>query len=561
MAPEHPGFPLTRPFQALAPDDPREVGGFRLVARLGAGGMGRVYLSHTPAGRPVALKMVRPELAADHDFRRRFAQEVASARRIHGLYTAQVVGSGTEEAGPWLATAYVPGPSLQQVIDEHGILPLRTALLLTAGVAEALQVIHGAGVVHRDLKPANVLVAADGPRVIDFGIARPANATALTSAGLVIGSPAFMAPEQALGRAVTPATDVFALGALAVYAIGGTPPFGDDPGPTALYRTVHEEPDLSGVPGELRPLLHRCLAKDPTHRPTPAQLIEAVRDHPSIGGRLRFTDDWLPHRIGTEILRRADLPSAPPHSPTETSPAAPPTPSPTRPATLASTAGPTPSAAATPITARGSEPSSRRRAAPRSHRSGRTVLAVAAALVLGACGAVYLLDDPYENEPYENEPTVGAGDAPPPSTPPKATPPRTTPSKAAPSKATPGYVPAYTGTELTSPDQGYEFDIRAGKVAPQDTAAWYVGRTASEFYVPEDSEAYIAEGGRPDLAACVRGIESRPVTALPFSALGAGRSFCVRAQDGRDIAVVNVLATSTDGGPVTVSLDHYRRSD
>ncbi|MFD5892048.1 protein kinase [Streptomyces sp. NPDC060334] len=546
MALEHPGFPLTRPFTALAPDDPREVGGFRLVARLGSGGMGRVYLSHTPGGRPVALKVVRPELAADHEFRRRFAQEVASARRIHGLYTAQVVGSGTEAAGPWLATAYVPGPSLQQVIDEHGILPLRTALLLTAGVAEALQVIHGAGVVHRDLKPANVLVAADGPRVIDFGIARPANATALTGAGLVIGSPAFMAPEQALGRAVTPATDVFALGALAVYAIGGTPPFGDAPGPTALYRTVHEDPDLSGVPGALHPLLHRCLAKDPAHRPTPAQLIEVVRDHPSIGGRLRFTDDWLPRRIGTEILRRADLSSAPPPSLTETSPASPPTSA--GPPTLASPAGPAPSADPTPITAWGPGPSSRRRAAPRGHGSGRTVLAVAAALVLGACGAVYLLD-----EPYEDEPTADAADARPLPTSPPPSP--------SPSRTTPGYVPAYTGTELTSPDEGHEFDIRAGKVAPQDTAAWFVGRTASEFYVPEDSEAYIAEGGRPDPGACVRGIESRPVTALPFSALGAGRSFCVRARDGRDIAVVNVLATSTDGGPVTVSLDHYRRSD
>ncbi|MER6387167.1 serine/threonine-protein kinase [Streptomyces sp. NPDC001523] len=546
MAPEHPGFPLTRPFTALAPDDPREVGGFRLVARLGSGGMGRVYLSHTPGGRPVALKVVRPELAADHEFRRRFAHEIASARRIHGLYTAQVVGSGTEAAGPWLATAYVPGPSLQQVIDEHGILPLRTALLLTAGVAEALQVIHGAGVVHRDLKPANVLVAADGPRVIDFGIARPANATALTGVGLVIGSPAFMAPEQALGRAVTPATDVFALGALAVYAIGGTPPFGDAPGPTALYRTVHEDPDLSGVPDALHPLLHRCLAKDPVHRPTPAQLIEGVRDHPSIGGRLRFTDDWLPRRIGTEILRRADLPSAPPPSPTETSPATAPTSA--RHPTLASPAGPAPSADPTPITARRPDTSPRRRAAPRGHGHGRTALAVAAALVLGACGAVYLLD-----EPYEDEPTADAADARPLPTAPAPSP--------SPSRSTPGYVPAYTGTELTSPDEGHEFDILAGKVAPQDTAAWFVGRTASEFYVPEDSEAYIAEGGRPDPGACVRGIESRPVTALPFSALGAGRSFCVRARDGRDIAVVNVLATSTDGGPVTVSLDHYRRSD
>ncbi|WP_457028990.1 protein kinase domain-containing protein [Kitasatospora sp. P5_F3] len=197
------GAPSPTAFQALSPDDPREVGGYRLCARLGAGGMGRVYLAYTPGGRPVALKVVRPELAEDPEFRSRFAQEVASARRIHGLYTAQVVDSGTDAVTPWLATTYVPGPSLHQVIHRHGPLPERTVLLLLAGIAEALQVIHLAGVVHRDLKPGNVLVAADGPRVIDFGIARAADAHPLTGTGLRIGSPGFMAPEQALGLPAT----------------------------------------------------------------------------------------------------------------------------------------------------------------------------------------------------------------------------------------------------------------------------------------------------------------------------------------------------------------------
>ncbi|MGW2546167.1 serine/threonine-protein kinase, partial [Kitasatospora sp. NPDC001574] len=305
------GAPSPTAFRELSPDDPREVGGYRLCARLGAGGMGRVYLAYTPGGRPVALKVVRPELAEDPEFRHRFAQEVASARRIHGLYTAQVVDAGTDAATPWLATTFVPGPSLQQVVHRHGPLPERTVLLLLAGVAEALQAIHAAGVVHRDLKPGNVLLAADGPRVIDFGIARAADAVPLTSTGLSIGSPGFMAPEQVLGLAPTPATDVFALGALAAYVGGGAPPFGDGPEPAALYRAVHEEPDLSRLPAGLHELVLRCLAKDPADRPDTARLIEAARDHPATGGELRFSDDWLPQQVSSEISRHTDLPTTP----------------------------------------------------------------------------------------------------------------------------------------------------------------------------------------------------------------------------------------------------------
>ncbi|MFI6844820.1 protein kinase [Kitasatospora sp. NBC_00085] len=314
--------PLPPVFQPLHPDDPREVGGYRLFARLGAGGMGRVYLSYTPGGRPVALKVVRPEFAEDGEFRRRFAQEVSNAQRIHGLYTAQVIDSGgLDSDAPWLVTAYVPGPSLQQVVRENGALPVRTVLLLMGGIAEALQAIHSVEVVHRDLKPANVLVAGDGPRVIDFGIARAADATALTGTGYRIGSPAFMSPEQAQGRPVTPATDVFALGALAAYVAGGTAPFGDGPDTAVLYRVVHEQPELDAVPADLRELVLRCLAKSPEDRPKPAEIIEIARNHPSVGGQLRFTEDWLPKQVNTEITRRSDLPKTPPTP----LPAAPPT--------------------------------------------------------------------------------------------------------------------------------------------------------------------------------------------------------------------------------------------
>ncbi|WP_344445265.1 serine/threonine-protein kinase, partial [Kitasatospora nipponensis] len=307
-----PAAPPLPAFQPLHPDDPFEVAGYRLFARLGAGGMGRVYLSYTPGGRPVALKVVRPEFAEDAEFRRRFGQEVTNAQRIHGLYTAQVIDSGTGADAPWLVTAYVPGPSLQQVVREYGALPVRTVLLLLGGIAEALQAIHSVAVVHRDLKPANVLVAADGPRVIDFGIARAADATALTGTGFRIGSPAFMAPEQAQGRPVTAATDVFALGALTAYVASGVPPFGEGPETAVLYRVVHEPPELDAVPGGLRELVLRCLAKEPQDRPTPAEIIEWARNHPEVGGQLRFADDWLPSPVNTEITRRADLPRTPP---------------------------------------------------------------------------------------------------------------------------------------------------------------------------------------------------------------------------------------------------------
>ncbi|WP_380285440.1 serine/threonine-protein kinase [Kitasatospora purpeofusca] len=321
-----PAAPLPPVFQPLLPDDPREVGGYRLFARLGAGGMGRVYLSYTPGGRPVALKVVRPEFAEDGEFRRRFAQEVSNAQRIHGLYTAQVIDSGGLDGdAPWLVTAYVPGPSLQQVVRENGALPVRTVLLLMGGIAEALQAIHSVEVVHRDLKPANVLVAGDGPRVIDFGIARAADATALTGTGYRIGSPAFMSPEQAQGRPVTPATDVFALGALAAYVAGGAAPFGDGPDTAVLYRVVHEQPDLDAVPAGLRELVLRCLAKSPEDRPGPAEIIDIARNHPSVGGQLRFSDDWLPKQVNTEITRRSDLPKTPP-TPLPAAPAAPPAP-------------------------------------------------------------------------------------------------------------------------------------------------------------------------------------------------------------------------------------------
>ncbi|SHN07320.1 serine/threonine protein kinase [Streptomyces yunnanensis] len=301
-------------FQALGADDPLSVGGYRLAARLGAGGMGKVYLSHTPGGRPVALKVIRPEFAEDSEFRRRFAQEVRAAERVQGLYTAPVIDSDTEGPHPWLATAYVSGPTLASAVAEHGPLPAPTMLLLTAGVAEALQVVHSAGIVHRDLKPSNVLLAADGPRVIDFGIARAADSTALTSSGVTVGTPAFMSPEQAAGRTVGPQSDVFALGQIAAFAALGRSAHGDGPSHAVLYRIVHEDPDLAGLPAELDELVRRCLAKDPDARPSLGEVL-ALCSAASDGTQLRRPEDWLPGALTTAIAQRYAAPSPGPTAP------------------------------------------------------------------------------------------------------------------------------------------------------------------------------------------------------------------------------------------------------
>ncbi len=260
--------------QPLTSDDPAQIGRYRLSGRLGAGGMGRVYLASTPAGRPVAVKVVRPELGGDQNFRARFYHEIQAARRVHGLYTAQVLDADPAATPPWLVTAYVPGPSLQEAVAGNGPMPEPMALRLIAGVAEALQAIHAADVVHRDLKPSNVLLAPDGPRVIDFGIARALEATSLTRSGMVVGSPQFMAPEQIRDQPVSPAIDVFALGSLAAYAVLGRSPFGEGHTAAVAYRVLHEAPDLDGCPPNLRPLIECCLRKEPAARPMPSEILD-----------------------------------------------------------------------------------------------------------------------------------------------------------------------------------------------------------------------------------------------------------------------------------------------
>jgi outer membrane protein assembly factor BamB len=260
----------------LSAEDPRMIGEFQLHARLGAGGMGRVYLAASPGGRAVAVKVVHQHLARDGAFIGRFRREVAAAQAVNGGYATPVIAAGPDDDPPWLATAYVPGPSLQEAVTATGPLPDDAVLKLAAGLAEALRVIHHCGLVHRDLKPGNVLLAADGPRVIDFGIARALDGTALTSAESLLGTPSYMSPEQAQSQPAGPASDVFSLGGVLYFAATGTSPFGIGHPAAMLYRIVHTEPDLEPVPPRLRDLIAACLAKDQGQRPTPAELAATL---------------------------------------------------------------------------------------------------------------------------------------------------------------------------------------------------------------------------------------------------------------------------------------------
>ncbi|MFI1416945.1 serine/threonine-protein kinase [Streptomyces sp. NPDC020731] len=292
----------------LRPDDPSRIGPYRLLARLGAGGMGEVYLARSTGGRTVAVKLVRSELASEPEFRRRFAQEIASARRVGGEWTAPVLDADTDAAAPWVATGYVPGPSLHEVIAERPEpLPERSVRILANRLAQALTTIHEAGLVHRDLKPANILVTIDGPRVIDFGIARALDAVTadgkLTRTGAVIGSPGYMSPEQVRGEPLTAACDVFSLGSVLAFAATRRQPFSSsDSGMHAvMYRIAQEPPDLSGLPEGLSELVRDCLAKDPAARPTPAELVERT----AADAASADTEPWLPAGLIAELGRRA----------------------------------------------------------------------------------------------------------------------------------------------------------------------------------------------------------------------------------------------------------------
>lgn len=320
--------------QPLEPDDPRTLGQYRMVRRLGSGGMGRVYLARSQGGRTVAVKVVHPHFAVDDVFRERFRREVASAQRVGGQWTAPVLDADPDAYLPWAATAYVAGPSLQEAVARYGPLPPDSVRALGAGLAEALAHVHGLGLLHRDVKPSNVLLTVDGPLLIDFGIARATDSSAsLTSTGVSIGSPGYMAPEQVMGRESTTASDVFSLGAVLAFAATGNPPFSGDNSAVLLYKVVHEEPELAGfgasdaadapdaaatadasgqdhsadtddAPGGLRALLVDCLAKEPDNRPTTERLSLRLAGHDGDATGL-IRSGWLPGPIVEQVSRRA----------------------------------------------------------------------------------------------------------------------------------------------------------------------------------------------------------------------------------------------------------------
>ncbi|MEU0098025.1 bifunctional serine/threonine-protein kinase/ABC transporter substrate-binding protein [Streptomyces sp. NPDC006267] len=312
----------------LRSTDPARIGGHRLLGRLGAGGMGVVYLGRTDAGALAAIKVILPEFAGDEDFRTRFRREAEAARRVDSTWAVPVTGADTEGERPWLATEFVPGPTLSDVVARRGPLPVRSVTVLGRLLSRALAAVHAAGLVHRDVKPGNVLLSADGPRLIDFGIARAADATALTATGLVVGTPGFLPPEQASGNTAGPAGDVFSLGCLLAYAATGRPPFGSGAVDALLYRTVHDAPDLDGIaePG-LRALLERCLAKDPAARPEAADLDRLITEEtPAAEGT-----DWLPEDVVLVIAdKTAAVLALPGIDATVTEEAGPPEPTPGR---------------------------------------------------------------------------------------------------------------------------------------------------------------------------------------------------------------------------------------
>ncbi len=283
--------------------------------------MGRVFLGRSGGGRLLAIKVIRPELAEDPGFRARFSHDLDAAKKVNGLFTAPVIDADANAPTPWLATAYVSGPSLAEAVSSQGPLSATALLALAAGLAEGLFAVHAAGLVHRDLKPSNVLLADDGPRIIDFGISRAAEASALTRTGLVIGSPGFMSPEQAEGGEVGPPSDVFSLGGVLTFAGTGQGPFGTGPAPALLYRVVHNPPDTEGLPEQVRRLAERCMRKDPRERPTSAQILGELADAQPVEG-------WLPYQF-TERFR--PQPSGPGDTVTG-APAGPPAPLPPAPA-------------------------------------------------------------------------------------------------------------------------------------------------------------------------------------------------------------------------------------
>jgi serine/threonine protein kinase len=345
----------------LRPDDPTRIGHYRLTARLGSGGMGVVYLGVSWDGAPVAIKVLRPELAGDQEFRHRFGREVAALVQVKGVCTVRVIEADSQSATPFVVTEYAPGPSLSEYIDKHGSVGPEMLFGLATGLAEALTTIHAAGIMHRDLKPSNIILTDGGPKVIDFGIARRQDTRGVTKTGMMIGSLGFMAPEQISGRPGREA-DIFAWGVTVAYAASGRSPFGAGNSHSVLYRIMYGDPEIASVPDSLRPQVEASLAKDPLSRPTARQLLDRLT---SASSRPRNVND-TPTQV---ILARTWQSGAHSSPPPASRPAAPDTVPPRQPAAPAPPASGAPAATDSPTAVRpapvrppGAAPSAVRRA-------------------------------------------------------------------------------------------------------------------------------------------------------------------------------------------------------
>ncbi|MCX5036136.1 MULTISPECIES: protein kinase domain-containing protein [Streptomyces] len=457
---------------ALEPDDPSSVGEYRLLSRLGSGGMGRVFLGRSPGGRLVAVKVVHSELLRRPEFRDRFRREVRAARAVSGAFTAPVIDADPDAPLPWLVTSYIAGPSLERAVAERGAFEPRAVLALAAGLAEALASIHAAHLVHRDLKPSNVLLAEDGPRVIDFGIVRSVDGDSLTGTGHTAGSPGFMSPEQVSGDEVTWASDVFCLGTVLSFAATGVNPFGRGPTAALLYRVMHNAPDVDAVTDPaLRSLIADCLAKDPAHRPAPREILARIGP---LGGA---SDTALLHAVPpahqwTPTARPARVDAVP----TQVVP--PPAASSAHPPTRVDTAGP-PATAPAPAHVRPTAP------ADGGRRSRRAFLLSGA----GALAALGVGTGFWLNRPGDSGPADGSPPSPSPS-------------------STPSPPPGLVGL--------WPLNEASGRVA-RDAAGGHDGTVTGV--------AWQGPGG----GAVFDGTRSQIMTDGPVLKTGAGRSFTVAA--------------------------------
>ena len=478
-------------FPPLRPEDPKQIATYALRAHLGSGGMGNVYLAFSPGGYPLAIKVVQRTFANDPEFRLRFRREIAAAQRVQGYYVAPVRDAAPDDEMPWYATAYIAGPSLQAAVAEHGPFPVASVYCLLAGAAEGIAAVHAAGLIHRDLKPGNVLLADDGPRVIDFGLAQADTFTRLTGTGVAVGTPAYMAPEQVRGT-VSEATDVFALGHLALFAATGHNAFNDGNTDALFYRLLNDPPDLDGCPGELRPIIVSCLAKDPADRPSVGE-VAAFASAEIRGQRARA---WLPRPVA-ESLGDYSAGNAPP-SGTFAEPATP---------------VPSPDLAAAPAT-------------PLRRLLHPAVLLPAALLI--AAGAVLGFVAGHTDD-------ASAGAAAPATTPPAS------PATAAGSGETPsddGYVQAYAGYAFTMPGGSCTAAVNPSDVVLASSQPYVDTKddgdagdmeincaTAPELTF-SDTVAQVS--GTPDAAGCVHALTTVPMVGpVSYQQFHPGSQLCL----------------------------------